>query len=47
MTSLIASGIGLALAALLSTPALARVTELNITSVEPFAEGSNFGNAGA
>jgi hypothetical protein len=28
-------------------PAVARVTEINVTVVEPFAEGMSFGNAGA
>ncbi len=35
------------MATLLSTPALARVTELNIVVVEPFAEGATFGSTGA
>ena len=33
--------------ALISTTATARVTEINIATVEPFAEGAAFGNAGA
>ena len=35
------------MAALLATSAHSRVTEFNIVAVEPFAEGSTFGNAGA
>ena len=38
---------GLALAALLATSATARMTEFTIIAIEPFAEGSTFGNAGA
>src|SRR5262249_7268479 len=36
-----------ALAAAHAMPASAMITELNITAVEPFAEGASFGNAGA
>ena len=36
-----------ALAAYPTQPAMARVTEIIIAAVEPFAEGSTFGNAGA
>ncbi|MEQ1774266.1 MAG: alpha/beta hydrolase domain-containing protein [Burkholderiales bacterium] len=47
MTSSITAVCGLALATLLTTPVFARVTELNIVAVEPFAESAAFGNAGA
>jgi hypothetical protein len=39
--------IGLALVALMTTPALAHVTALNVTTVEPFADGAAFGGSGA
>lgn len=47
MKSLPTSLIGWIMAALLATSAHSRVTEFNIVAVEPFAEGSTFGNAGA
>jgi hypothetical protein len=34
------------LTVLLETPALAHVTALNVTTVEPFAEGAAFGGGG-
>ena len=36
-----------ALAAVHAFPAFAMLTELNITAVEPFAEGASFGDTGA
>jgi len=33
--------------ALAAAPAAARLTEINVSSVEPFAEGAAFGSAGA
>jgi hypothetical protein len=47
MTLSISTSITLILAALIATPALARVTALNVTMVEPFADGAVFGNSGA
>src|SRR5688500_13471844 len=35
------------LLALAALPALARLTEINVTAVEPFADGAAFGAAGA
>lgn len=35
------------LAGVLAAPAVARVTEIRIAAVEPFAEGTTFGNSGA
>jgi len=47
MSSPIATFLGLAMATLLTTPAFARVTDINIVSVEAFAEGTAFGSSGA
>src|SRR5436190_9011786 len=47
MSSVITTFMGLAMATLLTAPAFARVTDINIVSVEPFAEGAAFGNTGA
>ena len=41
-------GCATACALLLATgPAAARLTEINVTAVEPFADGASFGDAGA
>src|SRR4029077_12710130 len=36
-----------ALAAAHAIPSFAMLTEINVTAIEPFAEGASFGNAGA
>jgi hypothetical protein len=37
---------GLCALVLTAAPAMARLTEINVTAVEPFADGASFGNAG-
>ena len=39
--------IGAVLAACIAAPAMARVTEINVAAVEPFAEGAAYGATGA
>src|SRR5580765_2494880 len=39
--------IGSVLAAYIAAPAMARVTEINVAAVEPFAEGAAYGATGA
>ena len=43
----IVAGAALCALALAAGPAAARLTEINVTAIEPFAEGAPFGNAGA
>lgn len=47
MKGTIAAHAALCALAFAASPAAARVTEINVTAVEPFADGTNFGNTGA